>query len=193
ACDGPGSSARGTTGAAVGTCPGRRSTSRYEPARSPPTTAAAAATRSRCPLFATRGCDQKGPGYRGGTPPIPPVGRPAAHRRGDLATGHGAILVPPTDGAAKTGLKVDRHNRLWACTADGGGAAVYDARTGALLASYRFTTDPNTFVNDEIITRDAVYFTDSARAFLYVVPLGHDGRLPGQSAVRSLALSGPAA
>src|SRR5205814_1694847 len=58
--------------------------------------------------------------------------------RGDLATGHGAILVPPTDGAAKTGLKVDRHNRLWACTADGGGAAVYDARTGALLAPYRF-------------------------------------------------------
>jgi len=113
--------------------------------------------------------------------------------RGDLATGRGAILVPPTVGAAKTGLKVDRHNRLWACTADGGGAAVYDARTGALLASYRFTTDPNTFVNDEIITPDAVYFTDSARAFLYVVPLGHDGRLPGQSAVRSLALSGPAA
>src|SRR5438046_1950054 len=77
---------------------------------------------------------------------------------GDLATGRGSILVPPTVGAMKTGLKVDRHNRLWACTAGGGGAAVYDARTGTLLASYQFTTDPNTFVNDEIITRDAVYF-----------------------------------
>jgi len=113
--------------------------------------------------------------------------------KGDLATGHGSILVPASDGAMKTGLKVDRHNRLWAATAGGGGAAVYDARSGRLLASYHFTDDPNTFVNDEIITRDAVYFTDSARAFLYVVPLGRDGRLPGQSAVRLLALSGPAA
>ena len=113
--------------------------------------------------------------------------------RGDLATGHGAILVPPTDGAAKTGLKVDRHNRLWACTADGGGAAVYDARTGALLASYRFTTDPNTFVNDEIITPDAVYFTDSMRPVLYVVPFTRGGGLPPQSAVRTLMLTGPAA
>jgi sugar lactone lactonase YvrE len=113
--------------------------------------------------------------------------------RGDLVTGRGSILVPGTPGAMKTGLKVDRHNRLWAATASGGGAAVHDARTGALLATYRFTDDPDTFVNDEIVTRDAVYFTDSVRPFLYVVPLGRDGRLPGQSAVRSLALSGPAA
>jgi sugar lactone lactonase YvrE len=113
--------------------------------------------------------------------------------RGDLVTGKGQILVPGTPGAMKTGLKVDRYDRLWAATASGGGAAVHDARTGALLARYQFTTDPNTFVNDEIVTPRAVYFTDSARPFLYVVPLGHDGRLPGQSAVRSLALTGPAA
>jgi sugar lactone lactonase YvrE len=113
--------------------------------------------------------------------------------RGDLVTGRGRILVPGTPGAAKTGLKVDRFNRLWAATAGGGGAAVYDAGTGALLASYQFTTDPNTFVNDEIVTPDAVYFTDSVRPFLYVVPLGRGGRLPGQSAVRSLALRGLAA
>jgi hypothetical protein len=113
--------------------------------------------------------------------------------RGDLVTGKGSILVPGTPGAMKTGLKVDRFNRLWAATASGGGAAVYDARTGKPLASYQFTTDPNTFVNDEIVTPEAVYFTDSNRPFLYVVPLRHDGKLPGQSAVRSLALRGPAA
>ncbi len=113
--------------------------------------------------------------------------------RGDLVTGRGGILVLGTAGAMKTGLKVDRLGRLWAATASGGGAAVYDARTGAPLATYRFTDDPNTFVNDEIVTPDAVYFTDSTRPFLYVVPPRHDGRLPGQSAVRTLALSGPAA
>ena len=89
--------------------------------------------------------------------------------RGDLATGTGRVLVPGTAGTAKTGLKVDRHNRLWAAGAGGGDATVYDAATGATLAHY------------------------SARPFLYVVPLAPGGRLPGQSAVRSLALTGPAA
>jgi sugar lactone lactonase YvrE len=111
---------------------------------------------------------------------------------GDLATGKGSVLVPGTPGTAKTGMKVDRHNRLWACGAGGGDANVYDAATGRLLAHYTFATAP-TFVNDVIVTPRAVYFTDSQRPVLYVVPLGHDGRLPAQSAVRTLALTGPAA
>ncbi len=112
--------------------------------------------------------------------------------RGDLLTGRGAVLVPGTAGTAKTGLKVDARDRLWAAGASGGDASVYDAHTGALLAHYQFTTDPNAFVNDEIVTPGAVYFTDSQRPYLYVVPLGRNGALPAQSAVRSLALSGPA-
>ena len=112
---------------------------------------------------------------------------------GDLGTGRGRVLVPGTAGTMKTGLKVDRFNRLWAAGASGGDASVYDARTGALLAHYAFTSDPNTFVNDLVVTPRAVYFTDSGRPFLYVVPLGRGGRLPAQSAVRSLTLSGPAA
>src|SRR5690349_5553815 len=68
--------------------------------------------------------------------------------RGDLATGRGSILVKGTAGTMKTGLKVDSRNRLWAATASGGGADVYDAGNGKLLARYQFTTDPNTFVND---------------------------------------------
>jgi sugar lactone lactonase YvrE len=113
--------------------------------------------------------------------------------RGDLATGRGRVLVAGTPGTAKTGLKVDPWNRLWAAGAGGGGATVYDAASGATLAHYQFTTDPNTFVNDLIVTPDAVYFTDSARPLLYAVPLGRGGRLPGQSAIRSLPLAGPAA
>ena len=113
--------------------------------------------------------------------------------RGDLVTGRGRILVPGTAGTMKTGLKVDGRNRLWAAGASGGDADVYDAASGRHLAHYAFTDDPNTFVNDLVVTPGAVYFTDSARPFLYVVPLGHDGRLPGQAAVRSLALRGPAA
>ncbi|MFL6073340.1 MAG: superoxide dismutase [Mycobacteriales bacterium] len=113
--------------------------------------------------------------------------------RGNLVTGAGRVLVAGTAGTAKTGLKVDARNRLWAASAGGGGANVYDAGSGALLASYQFTTDPNTFVNDLVVTPRAVYFTDSGLPFLYVVPLGPGGRLPGQAAVRALPLSGPAA
>lgn len=112
--------------------------------------------------------------------------------RGDLATGRGSVLVPGAAGSAKTGLKVDAANRLWAAGAGGGDASVYDARTGRLLAHYQFTTDSTTFVNDLVITPRAVYFTDSLRPFLYVVPLARDGRLPDAAQVRALPLSGPA-
>src|SRR5438874_12858200 len=59
--------------------------------------------------------------------------------KGDLGTGRGRVLVPGTAGTMKTGLKVDRFNRLWAAGASGGDASVYDARTGALRAHYAFT------------------------------------------------------
>src|SRR5437660_11829947 len=39
--------------------------------------------------------------------------------RGDLATGRGRVFIPGTPGTAKTGLKVDRFNRLWAAGAGG--------------------------------------------------------------------------
>ncbi|HKT04832.1 MAG TPA: superoxide dismutase [Rugosimonospora sp.] len=111
--------------------------------------------------------------------------------RGDLATGRGQVLVPGTPGSAKTGLKVDRRNRLWTAGAGGGDATVYDAASGATLAHYTLTTATPTFVNDLVVTEHAVYFTDSQQPFLYVVPVGPGGR-PG-TASRALALSGPAA
>ncbi|PGH44879.1 superoxide dismutase [Micromonospora sp. WMMA1996] len=113
--------------------------------------------------------------------------------RGDLRTGRGAVLVPGVPGTDKAGLKVDAQDRLWTADFSGGGASVYHARTGALLARYRFTDQPGSLVNDLVITPRAVYFTDSTRPVLYVVPLGPGGRLPAGSAVRTLALSGPAA
>ncbi|MEU4470885.1 superoxide dismutase [Micromonospora sp. NPDC023888] len=113
--------------------------------------------------------------------------------RGDLRTGRGSVLIPGTPGAAKAGLKLDPQGRLWTADFTGGGASVYDANSGARLAHYPFTTDPNTLVNDLVITERAVYFTDSTRPELYVVPLGPGGRLPAPAAVRVLPLTGPGA
>jgi sugar lactone lactonase YvrE len=111
--------------------------------------------------------------------------------RGNLATGRGDVFIPGTPGTAKTGLKVDGRNRLWAAGAGGGDATVYSAGSGRTLAHYTLTTAATRFINDIAVTPRAVYFTDSQQPFLYVVPLGPGGRLPAAS--RTLALSGPAA
>lgn len=105
--------------------------------------------------------------------------------RGDLRTGEGAVFVPGVAGTAAVGLEIDSRNRIWACGGGGGGAAVYDARNGARLATYSFG---GTFVNDAVATRSAVYFTDSPRPLLYAVPLGRHGQLPGQDKVETITL-----
>ncbi|MET8461457.1 SMP-30/gluconolactonase/LRE family protein [Micromonospora zamorensis] len=113
--------------------------------------------------------------------------------RGDLRTGRGSVLIPGTPGTDKAGLKLDPQGRLWTADFSGGGASVYDAGTGAKLAHYQFTDGPGSYVNDLVITGRAVYFTDSGRQVLYVVPLGPGGRLPAPTAFRVLQLTGPAA
>ncbi|MFC5925421.1 SMP-30/gluconolactonase/LRE family protein [Micromonospora vulcania] len=113
--------------------------------------------------------------------------------RGDLRTGRGSVLIPGVPGKDKAGLKVDEQGRLWTADFSGGGASVYDAGTGAQLAHYQFTAEPGSFVNDLVITKRAVYFTDSALQVLYVVPLGPGGRLPSATSFRVLPLTGPAA
>ncbi len=111
--------------------------------------------------------------------------------RGDLRTGEGAILVPGQPGGISVGLAVDsRSNYLFAAGGLNGNANVYDAASGALLATYQFTTPFVGFVNDVIVTRDAAYFTDSFQPQLYRVALGSGGSLPAAGAFDVIPLSG---
>lgn len=110
---------------------------------------------------------------------------------GDARTGEGAIRVPAHPGRNAIGIEVDRRDRIFVSGGETGDAYVYDARTGADLASYQLAPEGvETFVNDVVITRDAAYFTDSMQRQLYVVPLGRRGALPDQDDVRTLPLSG---
>ncbi|MET8085111.1 superoxide dismutase [Micromonospora sp. NPDC005237] len=129
---------------------------------------------------------------RGTTVYVGSVGNGAVWR-GDVRTGRGSVLIPGAPGREKAGLKLDPQGRLWTADFSAGGASVYDGATGAQLAHYQFTDEPGSIVNDLVITRRAVYFTDSARPVLYVVPLLPGGRLPAAGAARVLPLSGPAA
>lgn len=113
--------------------------------------------------------------------------RDGAIYRGSVLTGQGSVLVPGQAGRAATGLEVDRRNQLWVSGGTTGTGRVYDAATGAELASYSFVAAGAGFVNDVVVTRDAAYFTDSLNPVLYVVPLGRDGR-PGTA--RTLPLTG---
>jgi hypothetical protein len=112
---------------------------------------------------------------------------------GDLRTGEGAILVPGDPDRVAVGLDVDeRSNYLFVSGHMTGQAYVYDAGSGALLATYQLAdpADGDTFINDVIVTRDAAYFTDSFRPYIYRVPLGPAGTLPDAGAVEAIELTG---
>lgn len=107
----------------------------------------------------------------------------------DLRTGTGDVLSAGP-GTPSLGIKVDiARDRLFVAGGTGGNARVIDAHTGTVVATYPFRTD-NTFVNDLVITPDAVWFTDSAQAELYKLPLGRHGELPSPDQVVHLPLTG---
>jgi sugar lactone lactonase YvrE len=89
--------------------------------------------------------------------------------RGDYRTGETEPLV--TEGGPFVGMKVDAHNRLWVAGGPAGNGHVFDADTGAKLATFQFTTEAS-FVNDVVVTGDAAWFTDSFRGVTYRVDLG---------------------
>lgn len=109
--------------------------------------------------------------------------------RGDLRTGEGSVLVPPL-GRPSVGLDVDkRSNYLFVSGGPSGTASVFDADTGETLAVYQLTTAAS-FINDVIVTRDAAYFTNSLAPVYYRVPLGPGGRLPDESEIEEIPLTG---
>jgi hypothetical protein len=107
---------------------------------------------------------------------------------GSARTGEGDILVPGTTGGSAAGLHIDRWGRLWVAGAGTGTVKVYDAATGAPLASYSFPTTG--FLNDLDLVRNTVYVTDSVNQQVVVIPLGGGGALPAQSATKVMPLTG---
>jgi sugar lactone lactonase YvrE len=108
--------------------------------------------------------------------------------RGSVRTGKGAVLVPPHAGRLSVGVEVDQRDRIWVAGGSTGQGYVYDADTGADIASFQLTTAPSSFINDVEVTRTAAYFTDSFNPFLYKVAIGPGGRL-GTSA-QAIPLTG---
>jgi sugar lactone lactonase YvrE len=108
--------------------------------------------------------------------------------RANLVSGRGRVLAPGP-GTSAFGMEIDRDGRLFVAGGPTGDGRVVSAATGAILASYTFTSQPN-FVNDVVVTPDAAWFTDSLNPVLYKLPLGADGQLPGQDDVVTVPLTG---
>jgi len=115
----------------------------------------------------------------------------------DLRSGEGEVLVPAEPDfdiftqCYKLGMRVDaRSNYLFVAGCLGGNAYVFDAETGDEIMNYALAPAFSTVINDLAITRTAVYFTDFTQPFLYRLPLSRNGRLPPESAVMALPLSG---
>jgi sugar lactone lactonase YvrE len=114
-----------------------------------------------------------------------------AVRQIDARTGQSFTLVQPTPGRSATGLEYDRQGeRLFVAGGGTGATYVYDARTGAPIADFLLTPAAPRFINDVVLTKDALYYTDSQRPWLYRLPLGPDGELPAAADIETIPLSG---
>ena len=102
---------------------------------------------------------------------------------GDLRTGDVTILMP-ADGKQSLGMKYDaRSNLLFVARGNSGLGAVVDAASGQIVEEYTLNNTPQRFINDVVVTREAVYFTDTQAPFLYRVALGPAGE-PAADATR---------
>ena len=107
--------------------------------------------------------------------------------RGDLNTGAVQRFIEAPDGRQALGLKADlRHGLLFVAGGFTGQGYVYDLDTGAAVAVFQL----GTIINDVVLTRDSAWFTDSAQAHLYRLPIGVGGSL---GPVSTLVVEGPAA
>jgi sugar lactone lactonase YvrE len=110
--------------------------------------------------------------------------------RGDVRRGIAEPFIDAPDGRMAVGMAADPAHHLLFVAGGSGQAYVYDTRTGATVATYRFADPATSIINDVAVTKGGAWFTDSLQAHLYFVPVSRAG-VPGP--FRTLALSGPAA
>ncbi len=108
--------------------------------------------------------------------------------RVNLRTGAVSPLAAGAPGRVSVGLDFERRaHRLWVAGGATSEVRAYDARSGALLQTYSFTSG---FLNDVVVTRRAVYVTDSNVQQLIVIPLTRNGAVPDPSSAFTLPLTG---
>ena len=106
----------------------------------------------------------------------------------DLKTGANEVFLPPL-GPTAVGLGLDEHRRLFVCGGVDGSLSVVDTADRSVIRRYRLGAEQS-FINELIITPEAVWVTDSFQPVLYRLPLGPGGALPAEDEVGRIPLSG---
>lgn len=107
--------------------------------------------------------------------------------KGDLRSGQGEILADGVEGRVLAGLSFDsRSGLLWAIGADASGfkAFAFDGDSGELVHE---VSVPGGFPNDLVVTRDALYVTDSFAPVFWTVPLTNRGAPAGPAVATPLS------
>ena len=113
--------------------------------------------------------------------------------RADVRSGHGKVLAAGAPGRVAAGLDYDRRrDLLWVVGGPTGEIRAQDADNGKVLATYEFPSATPRFLNDVVVTRHAVFATDSSNQELAMIPLRSGGsrHLPAASAATTLPLTG---
>jgi hypothetical protein len=109
--------------------------------------------------------------------------------RGNLRTGDGEVIAPGTAGRWLVGLDHDNRSGLvWGAGIDGGAGAVLAFHTTTGELAHVVAIPGSGFLNDLVVTRRAMYVTDSFADVLWMVPLGAAGHPIGPAT--AIPLSG---
>jgi len=109
--------------------------------------------------------------------------------KGSPRSTRGRVLAKGRKGRVAVGVDHDRsRDLLWVAGGATGVIRAHDARSGDVVATYRFGS--GRFLNDLTVTRRGVYATDSMGDELAVVPLRRGDRLPRAGKARTLRLTG---
>jgi sugar lactone lactonase YvrE len=110
--------------------------------------------------------------------------------RGDVQRGTAEMFIDAPAGRMAVGMVFDRrHDLLFVAGGFTGQAYIYDTRSGETVRSFQLSAG-NSVINDVTLTGSGAWFTDSAKAVLYFVPVSKGGE-PGAS--QKVDLTGPAA
>ncbi|HEX6758167.1 MAG TPA: hypothetical protein VF086_07095, partial [Propionibacteriaceae bacterium] len=97
--------------------------------------------------------------------------------RGDVQRGAAEMVIDAPAGRMAVGMVFDRrHDLLFVAGGFTGQAYVYDTGSGATVRSYQLAAG-NSVINDVTLTGSGAWFTDSAKAVLYFVPVSKTGKL----------------
>lgn len=111
--------------------------------------------------------------------------------KGNLRTGNGEVFITPPGPAQALGLAIDkRSGYLFVAGGLTGTVSVYNYRTGAIVQTFFLATPGSSLVNDIVVTRTAVYITESLNPVLYKIPLNKNGQLPEDSQVEAIPFTG---